>query len=261
MPTVSGNYFCHECQAALQQVQETDDGYLTCPACAQPFVEIVEADDPPNTSTLSTSPISNDQAVPPQGFPHHVFVQAGAAGQIYGAHVTPAAAGAPPTADPLAHVYQLFSGGQVNFGINQHVGEAVGDGGLNALIANLFDNFSGPVGNPPAAQDAVASLLEVQVQEGHAALNTPGCSVCMEEFCVGDTLMQMPCEHLFHRPCLLPWLHSHNSCPSCRHELPTNDPDYEARKQYLSHQEQQSLRNPPPASSTDDPPALSDDDA
>lgn len=33
----------------------------------------------------------------------------------------------------------------------------------------------------------------------------------------------MPCGHLYHDNCILTWLSKHNSCPSCRFELKTDN--------------------------------------
>ena len=52
---------------------------------------------------------------------------------------------------------------------------------------------------------------------------------CREDFEEGERVQEMPCSsaHSFHAACLAPWLAQHNSCPICRHELPTDDSRYE----------------------------------
>lgn len=56
------------------------------------------------------------------------------------------------------------------------------------------------------------------------------CAVCQEPYEAGEEVIRLPCGHLFHGTCILPWLDKHNSCPVCRSELPTDNAEYEARK-------------------------------
>ncbi|KAI3992414.1 hypothetical protein MKX01_022505 [Papaver californicum] len=49
--------------------------------------------------------------------------------------------------------------------------------------------------------------------------DTNTCVVCMDEFEAGTAVTYMPCSHIFHEVCLVPWLQENNSCPLCRSEI------------------------------------------
>ncbi|XP_057501840.1 NEP1-interacting protein-like 1 isoform X2 [Actinidia eriantha] len=50
-----------------------------------------------------------------------------------------------------------------------------------------------------------------------ASGNRISCSVCLEDFQVGEVVGSLPlCHHMFHRPCIAKWRTRHSSCPLCR---------------------------------------------
>ncbi|WVZ73878.1 hypothetical protein U9M48_022135 [Paspalum notatum var. saurae] len=79
-----------------------------------------------------------------------------------------------------------------------------------------------PVGNKKA-RDAMLGLEEVLAC--HARQTE--CAVCLQDVDEVDMLMAMPCSHAFHQQCIFEWLQRKRTCPLCRRELPTPQPQQE----------------------------------
>nr|GMC92029.1 E3 ubiquitin-protein ligase Praja-2 [Ipomoea batatas] len=85
-------------------------------------------------------------------------------------------------------------------------------------------------GAPPAAVSVVNSLPCVVIKDHEQLDDNLACAICKDSLSVGSVVNQLPCSHVYHPSCILPWLSSRNTCPLCRYELPTDDQDYEVRK-------------------------------
>lgn len=72
-----------------------------------------------------------------------------------------------------------------------------------------------------ASKSAIKELLELRVSEELIKASNECCPICQDEFELQEDVTLMPCSHVYHPTCLLPWLELHNTCPSCRYELPT----------------------------------------
>ncbi|GAB4817781.1 hypothetical protein N2152v2_004827 [Parachlorella kessleri] len=108
---------------------------------------------------------------------------------------------------------------------------------LDAIAVRIMEETGQqamPATAPPASKKVVRSLPKEALTPARLAElggSDVRCAVCMEDLHEGDEVQVMPCKHVFHPPCLAPWLEQHNSCPTCRHELPTDDAHYERRKE------------------------------
>lgn len=100
--------------------------------------------------------------------------------------------------------------------------------GYEALLQTLAESDGGGRrGAPPAAKSAVMDLPTVEVASEDDALV---CAICKDTVNVGEMAKKLPCGHRYHGDCIVSWLGSRNSCPVCRFELPTDDPEYEEER-------------------------------
>lgn len=247
--------WCHSCDKAVTVVETATDGGLICPLCRGEFVEEIASPSPSPQHQQPDDPFLRNifelfnavsarqqqgQRQRPQptfirvnigsgsgsgsgsggfpGFPFPFFGFPFGRGGAAGA----AAAGGRTFAMPTP-IFNLF-------GLD---GQDLGEMEFQQLLNHLFAT-SQAHGTPPAAKSAIEALRRGPVT-GEMVKASDACTVCQEPFAVGEEVTFLPCRHAFHNDCIAPWLRLHSSCPTCRAELPTDDPEYESRRRSQQH--------------------------
>ncbi|GJT56672.1 zinc finger, RING/FYVE/PHD-type containing protein [Tanacetum coccineum] len=108
--------------------------------------------------------------------------------------------------------------------------EEYNDADNDMFFGQFVDNGESGLVKPPAAKRVVENLVTVVMTTEDVESDNAGCAVCKDEIGVGETAKRLPCSHHYHKDCIVPWLCIRNTCPVCRYELLTDDPDYERRK-------------------------------
>ncbi|KAG1680349.1 hypothetical protein FOA52_015439 [Chlamydomonas sp. UWO 241] len=89
--------------------------------------------------------------------------------------------------------------------------------------SDSLDGEEGADGIAAAGAGAAAAAGAAAGAAGSAAggdkNDAPQCSVCICDYEDGELLMQLPCGHVFHQPCITTWMRAHNTCPNCRMSL------------------------------------------
>lgn len=60
-------------------------------------------------------------------------------------------------------------------------------------------------GAPPAAKNVVETLPKLKIAQSDVDASAE-CPVCKDFFAVDEEAHELPCKHLFHPDCILPWL-------------------------------------------------------
>lgn len=112
--------------------------------------------------------------------------------------------------------FEMFFNGNPGIGLSRgNNGDVFVGPGLQELIEQLMVDRQGP---PPAPRTAIDAMPTIKITRAHMQTDSH-CPVCKEQFELGTEARQMPCNHMYHSDCIIPWLVQHNSCPVCRHEL------------------------------------------
>eukprot|EP00741_Cyanophora_paradoxa_P005362 tig00000880_g5200.t1 len=106
---------------------------------------------------------------------------------------------------------------------------------VDNLLTHLMENDESSRKKAPTLKSVVQSLAKVRINEGHMRAESK-CSVCREDWSLGDEAKELPCRHVFHDECIIPWLEQHNTCPLCRHELPVDEAQAEALRRQAALQ-------------------------
>jgi len=93
---------------------------------------------------------------------------------------------------------------------------------------DLFAGAQGPNGTHGIDLPVQLGLGQARVNQITALMryqhsssdgNMDQCTICLEDFCPGETLRVLPCFHRYHRCCIDQWLRKSVACPICKHEL------------------------------------------
>ncbi|KAF8094121.1 hypothetical protein N665_0369s0005 [Sinapis alba] len=230
-PTTT-SYWCYSCTRfiSVSTGQDANAGYVLCPYCNGGFIEEIEdssAAEAPATTPVSQVEDSHRSIIRRRrsnrrtSFNPVIVLHGGGAG---GERVENEEGDARDRR-PYEFYYDDGSGSGLR-PLPDSVSEILMGSGFERLLEQLSQmeasgNGIGRSGNPPASKSAIESLPRVEIGEFQMKAEA-NCAVCTEVFDAGAEGREMPCKHVFHGDCIVPWLSIRNSCPVCRFELPSD---------------------------------------
>ncbi|KAM7476646.1 hypothetical protein LguiB_023889 [Lonicera macranthoides] len=198
-------YWCHECDMSISLLSSTTTPL--CPHCHTDFLE--ELDSPLSLPLIPPNPNPNPNPSPFTSFLNH--------------HASTTTT---TTVDDLVNDSTTFhfpsaAASDDNFLLDSPY--------LHRLIHHLANSEASPSAAPrhhsPASKSAIESIADVTFTHDLIKSDPIMCAVCKDQFLIDVKAKRLPCNHIYHPDCILPWLNQHNSCPVCRFLLPTDSDD------------------------------------
>lgn len=209
--------FCHACHQGFvlidnDLVASASEQEPSCPLCGSEFVELTSSG-PPTSASLSGA------GQPPLGM--SVYAHPGATVAVRVSNL-----GDSSLSEVLESLLPRFG----EFSGRLRTGDFSFGNAFDRIIDQLAESHE-PV-RTPADPGVVAGLRRRRLTESEVKSSSgvcvdvkegDRCAVCHEDYCVGDQVMDLPCDHHFHESCITPWLREHNTCPVCRLALPAQE--------------------------------------
>jgi len=224
-------FFCHKCNLEIGRVQQD----YTCPTCQSGFIEVLE--NQPDPSEESDSDMEVVQ--PFDVLNDMLWGLSGGTGRVrransgYHTRGERRRGGRARPVVPFENMIQDFIVNLTEVGLGGlgvtprpngpvlflgNPGDYVwGREGLDAIVTQLLNQMDGS-GPPPLAQDKIQQIPTASITQDQVDSNLQ-CSVCWEDFKVSEPVRKLVCEHVYHEPCIIPWLELHGTCPICRTTL------------------------------------------
>jgi len=90
-------------------------------------------------------------------------------------------------------------------------------GSFSSIVLSLMEQLHSSI-EDESKQGLPKEMIEkvIRMKMGKSAQD---CSVCSDGFKRGEKIRKLPCKHIFHDKCIMPWLETHSTCPNCRFNL------------------------------------------
>ncbi|KAK9193311.1 hypothetical protein WN944_004008 [Citrus x changshan-huyou] len=238
MSSIGLSYWCYRCNRIIRIQSRTEDA-IVCPDCHTGFIEQIETIQRPSNERYPAAEMYLDDTQNPETFPTTRFGRTRRNGGdrspfnpvivLRGPQTPDSGGGNEGTAMERGN-FELFYDDATGAGLRPlpaSMSDFLMGSGFDRVLDQLTQlDFNGVTRfvNPPASKAAIESMPVVTIAESHVAKESH-CAVCKEPFQLNSEAREMPCKHIYHGECILPWLSMRNSCPLCRRELPNEAND------------------------------------
>nr|CCA15223.1 conserved hypothetical protein [Albugo laibachii Nc14] len=95
---------------------------------------------------------------------------------------------------------------------------------VRRFLHELFMRHQNEARGPPPTSKTFLDNLPTQAWSAQdLAAKYSDCAICLSDYECDESVLRLPCEHLFHKECGMRWLAEHNVCPTCRFQLPAQE--------------------------------------